>query len=50
MIYGTDVAKKFGRVFYIVGPNETSFQSIEDVPNYVSQVTIQTMYNIYRKW
>lgn len=33
-------AKRLGYMFYIASPNETSFQHIEDVPDYITQVRI----------
>eukprot|EP00128_Syssomonas_multiformis_P001191 Colp12_sorted_trinity150504_noHs@16691 len=31
----SEIAKGFGRLFYVVSPSETTFESMADVPNYI---------------
>ena len=35
----TSIAETFGMFFYVVNPNTTTFQSVQEVPNYINDVS-----------
>ena len=40
-----DVLSGLGRLFYVISPAETSFEKVEDVPDFVNKVFTINNYN-----